>query len=159
MIYELAATLGEWGSEEWQNVAAGATALGVILAAIGLLMQGRFARSSFEDELTREYRAIIRCIPTKAMLGGKLTNDERHDALKHFYHYFDLCNEQAYIKRKISRRTWRDWKEGIKGNVNEKREFELAWSYIASLAGKEEFKELRKLCPPKPYSSDEPYIS
>lgn len=143
----------------WNDIAAVATALGILLAAIGLLMQAGTARSAFEDEFTREYRAIIRCIPTKALLDVELTPDERRDALRHFYHYFDLCNEQAYKKSKISRRTWNDWRDGIKGNVERKREFSRAWSYVAHVAGSSEFESLRKLCPPQPYSEEPPYIT
>lgn len=147
------ATIGSWN-----DVAALATAFGILLAAVGLWMQADTARASFEDEFTREYRTIMRNIPTKALLGAELTPDERRETFQHFYHYFDLCNEQIYKKRKISPATWRDWEDGIRGNLERKTEFKQAWSYVAHVTSDQVFESLRKLCPPIPHTEAARYL-
>src|SRR5262245_62145067 len=97
--------------DSWQDLAAIATGVGILIAVWQLTAHARLARSSFEDTFAKEYRAVIKAIPTKALLGRKLTPEERTMTLDDFYHYIDLCNEQAYLKRRgrISGRTWREW--------------------------------------------------
>jgi hypothetical protein len=153
-----------------RDVAAVATIGGVIVGVTGLMFtawqlaaQARLSRSAFEDGFTKEYRAVIKTIPTKALLGRKLTHEERVRTLDEFYHYIDLCNEQAYLHEthRISKKAWREWRSGIKGNLG-KPEFKRAWSYIAHFAknadGVAEFASLRKVAPPDPYDEANPYI-
>jgi hypothetical protein len=153
------------------GVAAAAAMAGVIVGAIGLVFTGwqlaihaKVARTAFEDGFAKEYRAVIKDIPTKALLGRKLTPQERVDSLDDFYHYVDLCNEQAYLSEthRISKRTWKEWREGIRGNLS-KPEFRRAWSYIAHFSrdaekGVEEFASLRRVAPPDAYDEANPYI-
>ena len=158
------------GVRDLRDIAAAATIAGVIVGATGLLLtawqlavQARLSRSAFEDGFAKEYRAVIKTIPTKALLGRKLTHEERVRTLDDFYHYVDLCNEQAYLNetRRISKKAWKEWREGIKGNLG-KPEFKRAWSYIAHFAkdadGVVEFAPLRKVAPPDPYDETNPYI-
>src|SRR5262249_43595149 len=111
----------------------------------------------------KEYRAVIKAIPTKALLGRKLTPEERSQTLDDFYHYVDLCNEQACLRkrRRISGRTWREWSDGIKGNLH-KPEFRRVWSYIAHYArdeaGQLQFQSLRELVAPDQYDEAQPYL-
>ena len=47
-----------WVEVALRDVAAAGTCAGVIVAALALRRQARQARSTFEDELVREYREI-----------------------------------------------------------------------------------------------------
>jgi hypothetical protein len=153
-----------------RDLAAAATLAGVLVGTTGLMCtvwqlatQARLARAAFEDGFAKEYRNVIKTIPTKALLGRKLTHEERVRTLDEFYHYIDLCNEQAYLseRRRISGSTWREWRAGIRGNLG-KPEFKRAWSYIAHFAkdadGAAEFESLRRVAPPDPYDEANPYI-
>ena len=84
----------------------------------------------------------------KALLGEALTSDENRDKLEYFYRYFDLCNEQAFLHEngRISDSTWVFWKDGILTNF-QRPAFAVAWQEIAARA-KDDFNELRSLCPP-----------
>jgi hypothetical protein len=109
-----------------QDVAAFATAAGVIAAAIGIFYarwslkhSQRQAETSFEDQLNREYRDLTRDISPKALLGKPLADDEYRDSVPALYHYLDLCNEQVFLRQqgRISEATWTSWKDGIHSNL------------------------------------------
>ena len=61
------------------------------------------------------------------------------------YHYFDLCNEQAFLHNngRISSKTWLFWREGIASNLA-RPAFARAWCEIAARANGD-FSELREL--------------
>lgn len=139
----------------WNDVAAIVTITGVPIALVGLAfayrqfkLQASLHVAAFEDGFVREYRALIQQIPTKALLGDTLTPLEREQSLKIFYHYVDLCNEQAYQAKegRIRAATWNEWKSGIEGNLR-RPEFARAWAYIASKSANE-FTELRAVAAP-----------
>jgi len=71
-----------------------------------------------------------------------LAREDRELARK-FYSYFDLSNEQVFLRMngRVSRRTWPSWREGIEANA---RRFDKAWA-ILSLRAPDYFKELRLL--------------
>ncbi len=151
-----------------QNLASAAGLVAAIGALVGLYIAARqlaariaLAKLTFEDSFTKEYRQLIRSIPTKALLGARLNEEERREALAGFYHYIDLCNEQAYLKSKgrITERTWREWRQGIEGNLS-RPEFAAAWSYIAHYSNRdeEEFEDLRALVRPADYDPSNPYL-
>src|SRR5215207_5910472 len=96
-----------------------ATALGVAVAAYQLLVVKKQATTTFEDSLNSQYRAAIERIPLEALFGEKLRPGDIHDLLPHFYRYFDLCNEQAFLRQhgRITTKTWKNWEEGIKSNL------------------------------------------
>ncbi len=77
-----------------QAIAAVATAVGVGLAWWQVRKSATAARTDFEDELDREYRALTRELPSEALLGKELTEPAQADALPHFLNYIDLCNQQ-----------------------------------------------------------------
>jgi hypothetical protein len=121
------------------------TMVGVIIAAVQLFRQVREHRTAFEDRFAKEYREILARIPVKAMLGERLDAAELETSLQLFYHYFDLCNEQAFLsrRRRIRQRTWRFWREGMLDNFT-RPAFRQAWDYINPRA-LSDFSELRKL--------------
>lgn len=125
-----------------------ATAIGVGVAAHQLRVTRKQGVTAFEDSLAAQYRQIAATIPLKALLGEALTSDERRDKLEYFYRYFDLCNEQAFRHEnsRISDSTWAFWKDGILTNF-QRPAFAAAWQEIAARA-KDDFNELRSLCPP-----------
>ena len=69
--------------------------------------------------------------------------------LPHFYRYFDLCNEQAFLhdRGRISKSTWANWEDGIRTNMR-RPAFVLAWAEVAARANND-FEHLRELCPPQ----------
>jgi hypothetical protein len=122
-----------------------ATAVGVFLAGWQLRATKQQQQSSFEDSFTSQYREIVHSLPLPAMLGEALADDELKAALPAFYRYFDLCNEQAFLreKKRIRTDTWLEWTEGIKQNLN-RPAFRDAWLEIDSRADGS-FDELRQL--------------
>jgi hypothetical protein len=90
----------------------------------------------------------MRQLPIEALLGQTLDPEKRARALPVFFHYFDLCNEQGFLReqKRIRRQTWRDWEEGIRQNLG-RPAFAEAWSLIAASAP-DSFDQLRKICPP-----------
>ena len=125
-----------------------ATAAGVAVAASQLFFTRRQAATTFEDSLTHQYRSLIERIPVEALFGEKLLPQTQADLLPHFYRYFDLCNEQAFLRKKkrISNGTWANWRDGITGNM-ERPAFAQAWAEVAHRA-QQDFEHLRELCPP-----------
>ena len=127
-----------------------ATAFGVLLAAWQLFLAHRQSVTTFEDSFAREYRELVATLPTKALLGEPLTDDEHQQYFDEFYHYFDLCNEQVFLQKtgRITPATWKFWHDGIASNLR-RPAFKRAWSEIAAKAN-DDFSELRALCPPEP---------
>ena len=136
-----------------------ATAIGVGVAANQLRVTRKQAVAAFEDSLTAQYRAIAATLPLKALLGEALTSDEHQGSLQYFYRYFDLCNEQAFLHEngRISDSTWLFWKDGISKNF-QRPGFAVAWREIADRA-KDDFSELRSLCPPDAAAVVQPHAA
>ncbi len=128
-----------------------ATAAAVVVAAWQLVLAHRQSVTTFEDTFAKEYRDLAAKLPTKALLGEPLTEDEYAKHFDEMYHYFDLCNEQAFLQSvgRISEKTWRFWRDGMASNMR-RPAFERAWAEIAARANND-FSELRALFPPKPF--------
>jgi hypothetical protein len=128
-----------------------ATAAAVGVAAWQLVLAKRQAVTSFEDSFAKEYRELVSKLPTKALLGEALDDEEYLGYFDEMYHYFDLCNEQAFLRKagRISDDTWEFWRDGIKTNLS-RPAFERAWSEIAEKANTD-FSELKALFPSKPF--------
>ena len=128
-----------------------ATATAVVVGAWQLVLARRLSITNFEDTFAKEYRELAARLPTKALLGEELADVEYADHFDEMYHYFDLCNEQAFLRSigRVSDKTWIFWKDGIASNLR-RPAFERAWSEIAARAN-DDFSELRELFPPKPY--------
>ena len=131
-----------------------ATAVGVAVAAYQLFITRRQATTTFEDTLNTQYRQAIERLPIEALFGEPLKEQDQSGLLPHFYRYFDLCNEQAFLFSlgRVSKKTWKNWEEGIKGNMV-RPAFKAAWNEVARRAGGD-FESLRKLCPPLATATD-----
>lgn len=125
-------------------VVSGVSALGLILTFYQVRLVKRLAITQFEDTLGREYRELAARLPTKALLGECLTDDEHKQALDEFIHYVDLCNEQVFLRRcgRISASTWENWRDGIQTNLVLPA-FARAWSEIKDRSAN--FQGLRRL--------------
>lgn len=124
------------------------TAVGVLVGVWQLRHSHIQKITEFEDSFAREYRELAGRLPTKALLGEELTQEEYLAAFDEFYHYFDLCNEQVFLRetRRITRKTWEFWRQGIEANLK-RPAFRRAWREIAAKAGAD-FSELRFEFPP-----------
>ena len=125
-----------------------ATAIGVGIAARQLFIAREQAATSFEDSLTSQYRTLIERLPVEALFGEGLQPLDQTALLSHFYRYFDLCNEQAFLRKKkrITDKTWENWREGIISNMR-RPAFAAAWAEVARRSAGD-FDHLRELCPP-----------
>lgn len=124
------------------DIAGIATAVGVLFAAVQLLLGRSQARTSFEDEVTAQYRNLIK--PTLATALLTPLSDEQRKLVKDFYEYFDLSNEQVFLRvqGRVRRRTWIEWSKGIQGNL-EREPIRSAW--LIAVDRLPEFEELRLL--------------
>lgn len=131
-------------SQDLSALSSVATAVGALFAGYQLLLVKNLSRTQFEDQMAAQYRAIARELPIGALMGAPLSQSERDAALPIFYHYFDLCNEQAYLNKKhrVRRATWREWEDGIRQNLA-RPAFREAWRDIAAQIGIDTFDELR----------------
>ena len=145
-------------SAEWVSAVAGVlsavagvvSATGVILAFRQLRLMKQMATTEFEDGFNREYRDLIGRLPTKAILGEELTDDEHRQALDELIHYIDLCNEQVFLHRqgRISAITWATWREGILANM-QRPAFARAWREVQDRRPGN-FQELERLLAVEP---------
>jgi hypothetical protein len=128
-----------------QDVAGIATAIGVFFAAFQLWHTRARAITTFEDSLASEYRQIIGRLPTEALLGEILRPEARRAQLHEFYRYFDLTNNQIFLRQigRISKKTWKFWAEGIQTNLA-RPAFAESWAEVSKRAGSD-FAELRRL--------------
>ncbi len=130
---------------DWSAVGSLFTALAVLVAAWQLRRGTAQARVNFEDELSREYRELARNIPVTAHLGEELSPEEVEGAFPRLYQYFDLTNEQIFLRMngRVSRATWLNWREGIQSNFG-RPAFAQAWTRVKKSSAST-FSELRKL--------------
>lgn len=126
-------------------LASACTAIGVIIAAYQIRTARIDAVRQFEDGFAKEYRDLANRIPPPALLGMDLSEDEKNNHFDELYRYFDLCNEQIYLRQKerIRIETWIFWRDGMASNFR-KPAFRWAWDKIESTKT-EEFSELRRL--------------
>jgi hypothetical protein len=134
-----------WANSSIQDIASIATAIGVFFAAFQLWHTRARAITTFEDSLANEYRQIVDRLPTEAMLGEPLAPELQLKHLHDFYRYLDLTNNQVFLRkiRRISKRTWKFWADGIETNLA-RPAFGTAWAEISRRAGGD-FSELRRL--------------
>ncbi len=76
-------------------VAAVGAAVGVVFAYRQLLTSKEIAQLQFEDSLAKEYRELAGRLPTKALLGEKLSDLEYAKSFDELFHYIDLSNERV----------------------------------------------------------------
>lgn len=142
-----------------QATAAVATAVGVLLAGWQLRLAKQQAITQFEDQLASQYREVARRLPVEALLGEPLEPTAQARALPDFYHYFDLSNEQAFLhqQRRIRKRTWLEWREGIAQNL-QRAAFAAAWEEVSRRAP-DSFNELRALVPTLKRALETPVVT
>lgn len=130
---------------DWAALGSITTAGGVFFAARQLLLSRKQARTQFEDGLVQQYRDLLNRIPVSALLGEPLNQESLRAHLGDFYHYFDLCNEQAFLRQqhRISGPTWEMWGDGIRTNMS-RPAFASAWHEVKAKS-KCDFAELRWL--------------
>ena len=121
------------------------TAVGVIVAAWQLRITKQLAITSFEDTIAREYRKLANEIPTGALLGEELSLESYEKTFDELYHYFDLTNEQVFLRQlgRVRPKTWTFWRDGIRSNMR-RPAFHRAWEDI-SRRSNGDFSELRRL--------------
>jgi hypothetical protein len=121
------------------------TAAGVCVGAYSLLNTKQNSRTAFEDGLASEYRQIASVLPTTALLGESLSADDQRKYLPEFYRYFDLTNNQVFLRQigRISPRTWQFWADGIRTNLA-RPAFAASWEDIAERSNTD-FAELRRV--------------
>jgi hypothetical protein len=126
-------------------VASMATAIGVFVAARQLNVSKQLAQTGFEDQLSRDYRELVRQLPVKALLGEELADEEHTASLDKFFSYVDLSNEQIFLRQsgRIGEVTWQNWCDGIRHNLS-RPAFRRAWEEI-KLRSADSFTELRRL--------------
>jgi hypothetical protein len=112
-----------------------ATAIGVCVALFQQVRAKKHSIVQFEDSLTHEYRLIIGLLPVAMLLGEDVPVAAVDEHLRTFYLYFDLTNEQVFLRRRerVSEATWRMWQEGIRETM-ELPAFAKAWREIGSRA-------------------------
>lgn len=117
---------------------------GIWLAFVQLRMSRKIAQLQFEDGMAKEYRDLASKIPTKALIGYGLSEDEYDKSFDELYRYLDLSNEQINlrIRKRISSCVWVEWCAGIKSNL-QMPAFNRAWSEIQESSN--HFQELRRL--------------
>ena len=142
MLMELFAGISAFGA----LVTSGAVVVGVRqlhAAERQLEVVQEQARTAFEDDLSREYRAIVGELPADAFYTDGRT--ELTEATRRaFYRYFDLSNEQLFHIRKdrVSSSTGDQWRDGIRGNLAIGA-FRAAWDDLEPHLSDEFFEDLR----------------
>ncbi|TVQ31441.1 MAG: hypothetical protein EA376_09405 [Phycisphaeraceae bacterium] len=108
-----------------------ATSTSLIIAYRHLRLVNRNSQIAFEDALSREFRQVVNRLPLRALLGESLTDAELSASLTSFYWYFDLTNEQVFLRRhgRVSALTWRNWSEGVERTMR-RPAFARAWSEL-----------------------------
>jgi hypothetical protein len=129
----------------FEVLAASATAIGVVVVAFQFRQAKRQTQTAFEDDYTRQYRDIIQRIPVRALLSEPLDVDSFEKALDEIYNYFDLTNEQIFLRKErcVTTATWTNWCDRIKSNIALPA-FRRAWVLVEDQAPAY-FEELRRL--------------
>ncbi|WP_347908071.1 hypothetical protein [Pseudomonas grandcourensis] len=135
----------EYITPDWiSSLASVVAAFGVFLAFWQLRISKNIAQLEFEDGLAKEYRELAANIPTKALLGVELSDEEFQKSFDELYRYIDLTNEQISLRQRgrINKEAWMNWLSGIKSNLD-LPPFKRAWSEIKGKS--KSFQELRRL--------------
>lgn len=116
------------------DLASLATAAGVVLVVVQLVLGRLQTRTSFEDELAREYREIAARLPAPAFFDVEDPHrplPPLDDCLEQYVRYFDLSNQQVFLRmeRRVGRKTWDLWADGIEDNLG-RTGFCSAWEYV-----------------------------
>jgi hypothetical protein len=126
------------------DIAAVGTALGVGFTAWQLLLNREQARTEFEDRMTETYRALVASLPVEVFFDLPVDREIVADHIGVFYRYFDLCNEQAFLRKqnRISDETWEQWRDGMEGNMG-RDAFATAWHELIEPNIGKDFQEFK----------------
>jgi hypothetical protein len=135
-------------SEFWTAVGSAATAVAVGFTAVQIALATRQERTQFEDNLVKEYRELLAALPREVLIQDAAAAETDACVTEHlpqFYRYFDLCNEQVFLRQKnrIGTDTWIEWRDGMLANLK-RPGFRAAWQKVQSHTGS--FADLRCLC-------------
>jgi hypothetical protein len=127
------------------TIFAGISSAGIFFAGCQLLITYKQSVTAFEDGIAREYRELAGRLPTGALLGEAISDEEHQESFDEFYHYFDLTNEQIFLRQygRIRRWTWENWRDGIRSNIR-RPAFARAWTEIKERSNGD-FNGLRRL--------------
>jgi hypothetical protein len=112
---------------DWNVVNSAATAFGSTVTAIGVAFGAREMRlakkqsqAEFEDSLDQQYRMLSMELPVDVLIGKEVKEEDRILVRELIYNYFDLANEQAYLRAKgrITKLTWSSWSIGMKDHLS-----------------------------------------
>lgn len=121
------------------------TAVGVLFGAVQLLFSRGQARTTLEDGLSSQYREVIKPRLVNELL--EPPSREESAAVAPYYEYFDLCNEQVFLRLqgRVGKRTWNEWRQGISTNLS-RGDIRKAWEVIVQRRDDfPDFEELRQL--------------
>ena len=123
-----------------------ATAAAVGVGVFQLRSSRQQAVSAFEDSLTRLYRALVAEFPVEVFTNEPPPIEDLAKYRSAFYRYFDLCNEQIFLRstKRISAPTWEQWRDGIKTNL-QRDSFRRVWEQQFDKQTGGDFAELRHL--------------
>ena len=130
---------------EWMTaVASVVSAFSVIFIICQLRLTKDIAQLTFEDSLNKEYRELCQKLPYKVFLKEQLSETELEDVMDEFYSYFDLSNQQVFLRAtaRLSEKTWMNWRDGIRANLDLPN-FKYAWSVFEK--DEKIFNELKQI--------------
>lgn len=117
---------------EWiASLANIAAAVGVVVVVFQLALARREMRATFERSFVDKYDRVIVGVPLSMLLGDNLKIDSDETAMRAFFDYFELCEEELYYRTvaKISSATWNEWWEGISLHMR-RPAFQRAWELL-----------------------------
>ena len=135
-------------------IASSVSALAVILAMLQLRLAKRVSQLQFEDGLAKEYRDLTNRLPTKALLGGKMSRDQYRSSYDELFHYMDLSNQQCMLRSqgRVGRDVWKSWSEGIEANLKLQAFSQVCIDVKSRTESFQELRDLKKDFQKDPYS-------
>jgi hypothetical protein len=96
------------------------TAIGVAFCAWQIRLGKKQSQAEFEDSLDQQYREISMALPVDVLIGKDASEDQKSQVRELIYNYFDLANEQAYLRAKgrICKTTWLSWSTGMEMHLS-----------------------------------------
>ncbi|QIK66282.1 hypothetical protein G7072_07905 [Nocardioides sp. HDW12B] len=113
------------------DIAAVATAAGVLAAVVQLLLSRRQARAAFEHEFIRRFWAIG---------DDALQQPQTHSGTVERKRYLRLCEDEFEVMRlgSISWRTWEVWHEAIRDGAAVHRDYLDDYEWVGTCMGVED---------------------
>jgi hypothetical protein len=115
-----------WPMIDWNIVSSIATAFGAVVTGVGVMfgawqirLTQKQSQAEFEDSFDQQYRVLTMELPVDILIGKEIKDEQKSHIRELIYNYFDLANEQAYLRAKgrITRHTWNSWCAGMSNNI------------------------------------------